>query len=278
VTPIYPDIYSNMWTSNSEADDEPLGLNTKDGVPYQRRPAVEMERRAVLLLPESEWLRNRKKYRPETLVHLIQKTRLGDPRLYGDLLDELGARVVRLARKGVRGRNATAAQDIVGAVRAEILCRAITNNGFLEVSFAGAVADCLIDASKAYDNSISGNRRGYIFENAVDDDGDEIERPMELLLSHYPSPEEAVIALRQQERRRALLDIAASKVKDPRHLEAVVLRVVEDIPITSDDPDKDTLTNYFGATVDQIKYWVKAGLQALRRALEEIGVQGVQND
>src|SRR5712691_8208652 len=110
VAPIFQD--STMRATSSEADVEPLVSDTKEGEPY-RRPAVEAQLRAVLLLSHSEWMRGLKKYYPETLVRLMRETRLGDPELYGELVAELCHRTVRLARKGARGYSRPAAEEIV---------------------------------------------------------------------------------------------------------------------------------------------------------------------
>jgi hypothetical protein len=269
--------YSTMRTStSSEAEVEPLASDTKGGAAYQRRPAVEAELRAVLLLPQSEWMRQAKTYRPETLMRLIRETVPGDPELSGALVTELINRMRSLMRKGLRGRKPPAAQEIADEVEIRVLRLVLTKSpsrksDFLEISFGAAIAGYISDACKKYDKTVTGNR-GYLYVQAVDDDGDEVERPMELLPSHYPGPEEVVIELREQEHRRALLDQAALAVEDPRHLEAVVLHVVEGMPIVSDDPEEMTLTRYFDVSLYDIQYWLKKGLQRLRQALRESGV------
>src|SRR5205814_4602913 len=113
---------------------------TKMGVPYQRPPAVEAERRAVLMLPESEWLREMKNYRPETLVHLIRKTLVGDPEVHRVLAAELDKRIIRMARKATRGWDRPAAEEMIGTVHIQVLKLVFATTPsrkteFLEISF-----------------------------------------------------------------------------------------------------------------------------------------------
>ena len=261
--------------TSSKADVEPLASDTKSGDPYRRRPAVEEQLRDVLLGSHSEWMRDAYKYYPETLVRLILVTRTADAELCAALLAELAGWIVRFARKATREWDPGAAEEIIATVRFQVLRRLLTEDSsrkteFLEVSFAEAIAGYTAAACKAAIKIA--DKRGYVFAGAVDDDGDEIERPMELLPSDYASPEETVIDLRKQEQVQALLDTAAVYLKDPRCLQAVILHVVEGIPVTSNDPQEDTLTGIFDATIGQIQHMLKAGMRALRRAVKELGV------
>jgi hypothetical protein len=203
------------------------------------------------------------------------ETRTGDPQLYAALLAELANWIVRFARKGTRGFKRTDAEEIVATVRFQVLRRLLTENPsckaeFLEVSFAAVVAGYTATACKAAIRNA--RKRGYLFAGAVDDDGDDIERPMELLPSAYASPEDAVIAIRKQELVQALLDTAALYVTDPQCLQAVVLHVVEGIPVTSNNAEEDTLMKIFDATIGQAQHMLKTGWRALRRAVKESGV------
>jgi hypothetical protein len=220
-------------------------------------------------------MRDAYKYYPETLVHLILQMRPGDPELCAALLAELAGSIVRFARKATREWDPGAAEEIIATVRFQVLLRLLTEDSsrkteFLEVSFGEAIAGYTAAACKAAIKIA--DKRGYVFTGAVDDDGDEIERPMELLPSDYASPEEAVIEARKQELVQALLDTAALYIKDPRCLQAVVLHVVEGIPLTSNNPEEDTLTRIFDATLGQVQHMLKAGWRALRRAVKELGV------
>jgi hypothetical protein len=220
-------------------------------------------------------MREAYEYYSETLVHLILVTRTGDPVLCAALVAELARRIVRLARKATREWDRGAAEEIIATVRFHVLQRLLTENcsrktEFLEVSFAEAIAGYTAAACRSAIKIA--DKRGRVFADAVDDDGDEVERPMELLPSDYASPEEAVIDVRQQEQVQGLLDTAAVYLKDPRCLQAVVLHVVEGIPVTSTDPEEDTLTRIFDATIGQVQHMLKAGMRALRRAVKETGV------
>lgn len=268
--------YSAMPTpTSSRADVKPLASDTKAGDPYRRRPPVEEQLRDVLLRSHSEWMRDAYKYYPETLVRLILVTRAGDPELCAALLAELTRWIVRFARKATREWDPGAAEEIIATVRFQVLRRLLTEDSsrkteFLEVSFAEAIAGYTAAACKAAIKIA--DKHGYVFAGAVDDDGDEIERPMELLPGDYASPEEAVIDIRKQEQVQALLDTAGVHLKDPRCLQAVVLHVVEGIPVTSNNPEQDTLTGIFDATLGQVQHMLKTGMRALRRAVKESGV------
>ena len=262
-------------TTSSEADVEPLVSTTKDGVPYLRRPAVEEQLRWVLLESQSKWICEAKRYFPETLVHLIRKTRFGDPHVHGVLAAELNRRIVRMVRHVLRGRDAVAADDITGRVKILVLRLVFAKtpsrkSEFLEVSFFGAIVDYTRSAKEAYRKTVAGNP-GYIFEDAVDDDGDAIERPMELLVSDYASQEECVIRIRRQKQVEVLLAAAVRYVEDPQCLQAVVLHVVEAVPITSDNPEEETIITIFGVTLGQAQHMLKTGMRAFRRAVKELG-------
>jgi hypothetical protein len=60
---------------------------------------------------------------------------------------------------------------------------------------------------------------------------------------------------------------ACKAVKDPQHLEAVILYYVEGWPIQSKDPKESDLVKHFNATPRQIKYWIATALKQMRAAL-----------
>ena len=248
--------------TSSEADVEPLASETKQGASYQRPADVEAEQRAVLLLSESDWLRDRKKYRPETIMRLIRETRLGDPHLYGSFVEELGDRILPIVRNGARELDPSDAAQVAETVRSRALRIILTNTparqaDFLEIRFAAAIAGYTSDACKPY--------RGKIAR--------ESERPMEVLLSRYASPEQAVIQLRSREQVKEITQRARQIATDPRHVDAVLLHIMDAMPIISSDPNEDTLTRHFDVSLGQIKWWLKQGMKALRQAAKELGVR-----
>jgi len=259
-----------------EAEVEPLVSETKGGASYQRPVEVEAEQRTVLLLSESDWLRDMKKYRPETIMRLIRETRLGDPQLHGSLIEELTGRMLPIVRNGAREFDPPDAAEIAETVRSRVLRIILTNKpvrqaDFLEIRFGAAIAGYTDDACKAYKRRTAGNR-GDLFAGAMDDDGPRIEPPLELLPSPYASPEQAMIQLRSRERVEEVTKRARQIAKDPRYVETVLLHIMDAMPIISSDPQEDTLTRHFDATLDQIKWWLKQGLKALRQAAKELGV------
>ena len=88
------------------------------------------------------------------------------------------------------------------------------------------------------------------------DDGDEIERTIELVEDNAAGPEDIVLAMKDEERRRELFGRARAVVKDPRYLEAAMLFFCENWQIRSKDPNKGSLERHFGATDSQIRHWI----------------------
>ena len=85
---------------------------------------------------------------------------------------ELSRRIVRMALKGVRGRDLLAAEDIALKVEIKILELVLTDKpsrtaDFLEISFADAVEHCIQNEIQAHQRSPMGNR-GYVFPDAVE--------------------------------------------------------------------------------------------------------------
>ncbi len=225
----------------------------------------------ILRLPESDWIVEAKELQNETLVFLIRQIRRADEELYRRLLQELSGRIIRVARRWVRGLDRIAAEDIVLKVEIDMLELVLAEKpsrktDFLEIAFAQAVERRTIDALRKHNNSPIGHH-GEILTDATDEDGDEIERTIELAPDHRPGPEAILLQLEDEARRPELLRKAYDAVKDPRHVEAAILHYGRGWPITSKDPRKSDLERHFQATPGQIKYWIAAALKAMREAI-----------
>jgi DNA-directed RNA polymerase specialized sigma24 family protein len=234
-----------------------------NGKRYERSASVQAEIRKMLPVAQSEWVAAAADLQSETLVYLIRQIRGGDQQLMGDLLDVLGRRIDRIARRLTGSLDALSREEIAQEVKTQIwellLVEMPRKTDFLEVSFLASVQCRTINAVEKHNNSAMG-RRGEI---VVVDDGDDSESSVDLVADGRPGPAE--ILLRFQ--REVLLDKACRRVRDPRRLEALVLHVCFDWPVTSKNPETMDLVRHFNATPGQIKHWIKTALKTMRAAI-----------
>ena len=101
-------------------------------------------------------------------------------------------------------------------------------------------------------------RRGEILPGATDEDGGEIERPIELVADGGPSPEDKA-------RTKEWFDRACAVVKNKGNLEALKLHFMEGMPIKSKDPNEMDLMRYFGVTEGQAKWMLASAQNAIRK-------------
>src|SRR5262249_6722021 len=147
--------------------------------------------------------------------------------LCGRLLEELRKRISGLSRRFVQGLDDLAKEEILSNVEIEILEIVLSKDSsrqtdFLEIAFARAVEKLTIDAIRKYNNSPLAHR-GEIADDATDEDGDEIERPIELLPDNRPNAQDTLLQLEAGNQRHELLRKACDAVQNPRHLEAIIL-------------------------------------------------------
>ena len=243
-----------------------------NGKSYERRADVEAEIETVWRLPESEWMAAAQDLQSETLVFLIRRIRGGDEEVAGHLVQELSKRTVRLVERWTSGLGPIAAETIASQVEIEVLELVLggapsRQSDFLEVAFRKAVARRTIDAVRKHNNSAMGRRCEIVAGVADHDAGDDIERPLELVVDDRPGPETILLQLQDEALRSEWIRKACDAVKDPRRLEAVILHYGYEWPITSKDPDKPDLARRFNATPRQIKYWIAKALEAMRAAM-----------
>lgn len=257
--------------SDSPGPVEPLTSLNKDGKPYERSPAVQAELSRILSLHQFDWIAEVGDFRNETLVYLIRKNRCGDPELYGRLFQELSTRITRIVRRNAWGLDRFSAQDIILKVEIQIIELVLAEKpsrktDFLEVGFAEVVERRTLDAVRRHETRPQG-KRGEIFPGATDEDGDEIERPIELAADDRPGPEAILLERQDAALRKKLIRKARDAVKDPRHFEAVMLHKGEGLPITSKDPTKPDLERHFQERPRKIKHRLAAAMKAMRKAL-----------
>src|SRR5205807_1731453 len=82
---------------------EPLKMLKADGKPYERLPHVQSELGRILALPYSERIAEVRHLHGESLVYLIRRRKHGDEEFYEVVFVELSKRIVRMARRHVRG-------------------------------------------------------------------------------------------------------------------------------------------------------------------------------
>jgi DNA-directed RNA polymerase specialized sigma24 family protein len=87
-----------------------------------------------------------------------------------------------------------------------------------------------------------------------------IERPIKMAPDHRSSPEEIVIALQDESRRKEWFRKACNSVKNPLHREVVLLHHVEGMSVPE-------IAQKLPARPAQVKYWLTAGLKVMRKAL-----------
>jgi hypothetical protein len=242
---------------------EPLTSKTADGKPYERSASVQAEISRTLALHAPDWLREAPNLQNETLAYLIRRSQDRDRQLMGDLMRVVSTRIHRLAGSRLRGFNKDTAQEILLKAEFEIfgLLLAETpslDSEFLEIAFGDIVVKRTLNAIRAHQRSIFGKRRGDLHPGATDEDGDEIERPIELAADDRAGFETNVIRVRDVEKAR-------EAVKDPRHFEAVRLHFGDGMPIFD-------ISKHLSISEGRVRYGLRAGMKAIRKAF------GVEND
>jgi hypothetical protein len=268
-----PHAMSNFGQAEPVARVQPLESLRTDGTPYTRPVGVQTELARILALPHSERAAEARHFHSETLVYLIRRrSRFADEELYEVVFTELIKRITRTARRLVRGFPKIAVEEILSKVEMQILELLVANSmdpagDFFEVGFTQGVEGRTRNARRSYQRSTMGGRRGWLIIGETDEDGDEIERPIELVEDNGPSPEDIVFAMKDEEFRRDLFERARVRIKDPRYIEAAMLFFCENWQIRSKDPNKGSLERHFGATDSQIRYWISVVVKTMRELL-----------
>jgi len=252
---------------------EPLTMLRPDGRPYERLPHVETQLGRMLLLPQPERLAEMPDAYSETVAYFIRRRKHADEQLFEVVFREVCKRITGAGRRHVRGLPKIAAQEIVDKVEIQILELLVKNSAdpagdFFEVGFAQGVEGRTRNAKRGYKRSTMGGRRGWIVTDETDEEGDEIERPIELVADDAPGPDDMTIAIKNEELRRELFEGVKPRVK-PMYLEAAILFYVENWPIRSKDPDTASLERRYGLTESQIRYRIDVVEKAMRAWLVE---------
>jgi hypothetical protein len=255
----------------------PLTSTKLDGTPYVRHADITAAIAQALALPKNQWeewaARSDATRMPsEALVFLVKMTAGTDRDLFGRLVWQLNLRIEAIAKRWSRGFDPHTTEEILESVERRVIEIALVTSptrqsDFLEVAFSKAVKRYTINAVEKRRNapvSLSAKPN-----TGPEDDEDDLERPTETVVDEGPMPDELATILQDKEKHGAALRRAQGLVKDIRHYEAVILHYQLDWPLSSKDPAKPSLEDYFGVSERQIRNWMKEGRAAIRKALED---------
>jgi DNA-directed RNA polymerase specialized sigma24 family protein len=268
---------SSQPASEPSARVPPLTSSTGKGEPYKRRTDIEAKIIQALDRPSAEWpamadATGEGRLPDEALVFLIRAIQNGDRDLLGRLIYSISRRTAGIARHFAQGFDKDTTNGIIWNVEKEIIDLVLVEipsrqSEFLEVAFRTAVERRTINIVAKQKQHPQPLRRAP----AEPPEGEEeAERLTELVPDERPGPEEILAELEDRTRRPELIKRAMAAVKDPRHLEAVILRHAHGWPITDKDPTKPTLARHFGVSGRQIQNWITDALEAMRAAIGDI--------
>ena len=247
----------------------PLASKKGDGTPYERTAATLASIVHFRALPESVRLAEVAGQPTEALVHFIRQEMPMNAVLFSRIVQEISRRGTEIARNVVHGIDRDNARLIAADVDTWILKLVLSREqspyaDFLEVAFGQAAQMWAFNALRNYLRSARLNR-GEI--EHLDDDGNEVRRPLELIADGGPSPEEILLKLRDRNERHRLLRIACQAVPDRRHLKAAILHWGYGWPVTSTDRQQPSLTRHFDVRDRQMWRWLDSAMMAMRVAL-----------
>ncbi len=265
----------SITTSGPLVRVEPLTSSTEDGKPYQRSATVEAELGRILRLPPAEWLAEAKQLQNESLVYLIRSIvrrsdLIGNEELFGYLVQELNDRTVEIASRWTSGFDEITAEEIQWKVEERVIslltAKTVSRNTeFLEMAFVQAVEGFAINLADKYRRSVG---RHAVVDCELDDEGNEIKRPIELAADNRPNPEATLLQALEDARQPELIQKAYAAVEDPRHLDAAIRFWGHGQPVRAKDAEFD-LERHFQVPARQIRYWLWSAMKAMRKAIGE---------
>lgn len=249
----------------------PLRSVKADGTPYTRPDNVLDSIAYYLGVPESVRVADAPRMPSEALVYFIRSTDRSSRAFYDRLFRELIRRAAGVIWKTFRGLDVSDATDLSMRVEASVMQTIVEPKpsrtaDLLEIRFAQTVETAALDALRVHMRSPLGALRQDAAAQ-YDDEGDEMDRPLEMLPSGGPCPERLLLVLHDRNRRHQLLRMACRAVPDRRHLKAAILRWGYGWPITSSDPNQRSLTRQFGVSEAHMHRWLDGAMKAMREAL-----------
>jgi hypothetical protein len=226
-------------------------------------------------LPQSVLLSKLKDFKNETLVYFIKEFRRGPEEFIGPLVQELSRRTIRMAARLVRDLDRIVREHIVMEVELEILTLVLDETrsrqaDFLEIAFAKAIEQRITDAVRRSRRSPLGKLRAeYIpFTDDQDSELERIQRPLEQLPEHRPGAEAILLQKEEDSARAAQLQQVRKAVNDPKDWEILTLHLGEGMPITSQDPNKETVPERVKIPRQRVRYRLQQARKAIRAALK----------
>ena len=249
----------------------PLQSRKADGTPYTRPDNVLDSIAYYQGAPESVRVADAPRMPSEALAYFIRNTDRSSRAFYDRLFRELIRRAAGVIWETVRGLDVSDATDLSMRVEASVMQMIVEpkpsrTTDLLEIRFAQTVETAALDALRVHMRSPLGALRGQPAAQ-FDDEGDEMERPLEVLLPSGPGPENMLLVLRDRNRRHQLLRMACRAVPDRCHLKAAILRWGYDWPIESNDPNQRSLVRQFGVSKRTMIRWLDGAMKAMREAL-----------
>jgi hypothetical protein len=248
----------------------PLVSSTKDGKPYARPAHVQAKISKILSLPRSCWVEEAENLENETLVFLIRRTHGVNDDICGGLMEELRKRIVARTRRFAQNLDDFDEEQLISNVEIKVLELLLTKEAsrehdFLEIAFAKKIKELALDHLKQLENSPMGHLADFV---ETDEEGEEVQRPIEFVPDDEPEPEETLLNLDNRIHRHRLLRKLLEAVPDRRHREAVILHYAYDYPITSTQRGRKTLKRHFRKDPRQLKYWIATAMKEMRAALK----------
>jgi hypothetical protein len=247
-----------------------LTSTTEDGKPYTRRADVEASIAQALRQPPSEWVaiakaKGEHRLADESLVFLIRAARHESQDVFGGLVHELCRRLVRASERLAQGFDTCDTEAIVTNVEIAVIELVLAKtpsrqSEFLEIAFKQAVENRTINAVEKYHSDAMSMVTDITAASADDPESDD---PLENLKDDEDGPVEILFSLEA----KSLVRSAQHAVKDPRHLEALILHCIQGWPLSSSDPEKPCLKEHFGKSSRQIRNWITKALESMRSAI-----------
>lgn len=249
---------------------EPLSSKMPDGKPYQRPAYVEAAIAEGLQMTQAQKLANLRRWPSETVFHFTLHAPRADEEAYGEMFVELGRRATRTAFSCVRGMQKDTAKEIIKEAEHRVFVLVSTKQpsrarDILEVTFAEAVEHYTFDRMKSHLRSNLGGKA--YFQQLKDEDGIEIERPIELIPGTDPGAEVQLLNLKERNLRHQLLRIACQAVPDRMVLRALILHHGYGWPVMSTDGNIPCLCRHFGVPERSMYRLLADGMAAMRKAL-----------
>lgn len=244
---------------------------TKDGKRYERSAHNEAQITEMLSYAPEVWLGKARHLQNEVLVFLIRRTHGSNDIVCGGLMEELQERIKKCAGRYTQSLDEVDEETVLLNVEIRILERVIgktetvsRKQEFLEVAFGQEVQRVTLAEIGKLKRTPSGLVDDFC---ETDDEDRKIERPIEYLLDDGPGPAGSLLNLDATNSRHQLLRKACEAVPDRDQLHSIVLHYGHDIPITTRERGKASLTELFRKSPRKIKYGLETGMAQMRKAL-----------